>query len=71
MPRVAAITMEQRRQIVSLRKAGMTVGEIARRLDMQKSSQMKAIQAVCEPLGRKFGDLSVASPVYRKAGATQ
>lgn len=66
------ISKDTRRQVVSLRQAGMTVSEIARRLDLEKSSQIRAIQEVCDSLGRRFsgGDLSSPLPAYRRAGAS-
>jgi transposase-like protein len=66
-------TTDMRRQVVSLRHAGLTVAEIARRMGMEKSSQIRAIQQICESLGRRYGagDLSTLPPVHRRAGASQ
>lgn len=60
-----------RSQIVSLRRAGMSVGEIADRLNLCLMSHILEIQRICDTLPRKyqFGEVAPRGPVTRKQGA--
>lgn len=60
-----------RSQIVSLRRAGMTVGEIADRLNLNLMTHISEIQRICDELPRKFqfGELGPRGPVARTRGA--
>lgn len=60
-----------RSQIVSLRRAGMTIGEIADRLNLNLVSELCEIRSICETLPRKFqfGELSPKGPLARTRGS--
>jgi len=63
--------VQTRSQIVSLRRAGMTVGEIADRLNLNLMTHILEIQRICDTLPRKFqfGEVGPRGPVTRKQGA--
>jgi hypothetical protein len=63
--------VQTRSQVVSLRRAGMTVGEIGDRLNLTLTSQLDEIRRICEELPRKFqfGEVGPRGPVTRKQGA--
>jgi hypothetical protein len=60
-----------RSQVVSLRRAGMTVAEIADRLNLNLTSHLDEIRRICDELPRKFqfGELGPRGPVARTRGA--
>lgn len=69
--RLPQVDMQLRAQIVSLRRAGMSVMEIGERLGLTRAVDYEAIRAVCDSLPRKygFGELSPRGPVVRTQGA--
>lgn len=69
--RAIKIDVQLRAQIVSLRRAGMSVMEIGERLDLTRAVDYEAIRDVCDSLPRKygFGELSPRGPVVRTQGA--
>ena len=60
-----------RSQIVSLRRAGMSVGEIADRLNLNLHTHITEIRRVCDSLPRRFqfGELGPRPPVSRTHNA--
>jgi DNA-binding transcriptional MerR regulator len=64
------IDFQLRSQVVTLRKLGFTVNDIAQQLDMTSSTDRQAISAICQEKGmRPYGrGVDVSGPVTRRSG---
>lgn len=62
------IDVQLRAQVVSLRRAGLAVSEIADRLKLTRLGDIEAIRLICDKLPRKYGVGEVAprGVVYRR-----
>jgi hypothetical protein len=65
--KIAKLPVGMRGQVVSLRKAAMSVNEICNRLGIDKPSERNAVSAICaEPGLRAYGhSIEVGGPVRR------
>ncbi len=63
--RIADLPVGMRGQVISLRKGGMAVNDICRRLGIEKSSERNAVSEICaEPGLRAYGhSIEVGGPV--------